>query len=864
MKTIAPSRVNAETSDVPIARLDAQDIEQALPIREYLEQNGVAVIVGRKPAIAEVYHVICGDPDFVKETIAGVETYSVKPLVVLFLQHRQTVPVELVGIDAKIAVLSGKTVSARDVPVIFAYFFTGEEDIFYMDTSAAPMMEVKPVEEILPIVRESLLPDAARVTRVIGEMFGEKHQKEKSKEYHRLDPRLSARGGPASGWRGDDKEQNGEERRPRQKRLNLGLPRFTLKKIGAIKVILFGLLLMFAPIVWYLVSLGMIAGAQWYGVTAGRRGDGSRLPMVAGVTSYWIGQGRGALGIAGVPMGWVGAGDMIRSHERLLSVMSDLVTAEQKAAALLAESGSLASALVVREDTQAHDDGSAVSLPVIMDRTRLSLEGAADALGLAGAQLRLVARDSSFPFGLGRVRELVARAEGDVSRALASVADLRSLLALYRAAGGFDQKKTYLILLQNSMELRPTGGFIGSVAIVSVEEGVMETPVVQDVYALDGQLKGHVDPPTPVKELLRQEHWYLRDSNWDPDFRVSGEKAAWFYEKETGQTVDGVVAITSSLLTQLLAVTGPIDLPDYNDRVTRENFFGKSLFYTKADFFPGSTQKKDFLGSLTTAILGRVTRGNHADAAGVLRVMMRELAAGEIQFWFPHIQAQAIAEQAGWAGALVRTVPCETVEPSCMVERIGLVEGNMGVNKVNFFITRSVKSRVDISDDGGIDGTIAITYQNTSTDDAALTGGGTYLTYLRAYLPPDALVVSATLDGEEIPTTNAKDRTVPYRDPDETVDGSAVAGFAFTVPPASARTVTITYRRGIPISFEDGQAEFAIVFRKQPGVTDAPLDLAIGYPAGWRGETGLLANAAEVRYNTVLDTTKTFVVKFKK
>ncbi len=418
------------------------------------------------------------------------------------------------------------------------------------------------------------------------------------------------------------------------------------------------------------------------------------------------------------------------------------------------------------------------------------------------------------------------------------------------------------------MELRPTGGFIGSVATVSVADGVMAPPVVQDVYTLDGQLKGHVDPPRPIRELLRQEHWYLRDSNWDPDFRKSGERAAWFYEKETGHAVDGVIAMTSSLFTQLLGVTGPIDLPDYNDRITKENFFGKALFYTKADFFPGSTQKKDFLGSLTTAMLGRLTSGSAPNTAAILQTMLAAIATGEIQFWFPDTNAQTISANAGWTGELTGPLPCESEASPCMPMRIALVESNMGVNKVNFFIKRTVKSRVNIGDEGAVAGTIAITYHNTSTGDAAIAGGGTYLVYLRAYLPPDALVASTTIDGEDIPPqdTRTNDHALPYRDSDETVDGSAVVSLAFTVPPGSARTVTIPYRRGLPVSFTQGKAEFAMVFRKQPGVVDTPLDLAIGYPGRWSTDapTESFANIREVRYNTLLDATKTFVVKFKK
>ena len=116
---------------------------------------------------------------------------------------------------------------------------------------------------------------------------------------------------------------------------------------------------------------------------------------------------------------------------------------------------------------------------------------------------------------------------------LASLTDIRkalsygeSLLLLYPRLAGFDGPKRYLVLLQNSNELRPTGGFIGSIGKLLFDEGKMRDFTIQDVYAVDGQLKGHIDPPGPIRDLLNQEHWYLRDSNWDPDFTQSGARAA--------------------------------------------------------------------------------------------------------------------------------------------------------------------------------------------------------------------------------------------------------------------------------------------------------------------------------------------------
>lgn len=60
---------------------------------------------------------------------------------------------------------------------------------------------------------------------------------------------------------------------------------------------------------------------------------------------------------------------------------------------------------------------------------------------------------------------------------------------------GSDSTKTYLVLLQNNMELRATGGFIGSFALITFENGKLIDANVFDVYSADGQLKGYVAPP---------------------------------------------------------------------------------------------------------------------------------------------------------------------------------------------------------------------------------------------------------------------------------------------------------------------------------------------------------------------------------
>ena len=164
----------------------------------------------------------------------------------------------------------------------------------------------------------------------------------------------------------------------------------------------------------------------------------------------------------------------------------------------------------------------------------------------------------------------------------------------------------YLILFQNNMELRPTGGFIGSFSIISFDKGRMTEIVVNDVYSADGQLKGHVDPPEALRIHLGEGGWYLRDANWDPDFSISADKIEWFLDKEINTKVDGVIAIDLSFVQKLLKITGPINLVDFSKTITAENIYINTQNEVESDFFPGSIKKASFLTSLSKELISAV------------------------------------------------------------------------------------------------------------------------------------------------------------------------------------------------------------------------------------------------------------------
>lgn len=431
------------------------------------------------------------------------------------------------------------------------------------------------------------------------------------------------------------------------------------------------------------------------------------------------------------------------------------------------------------------------------------------------------------------------------------------LLMLYPYISGYKNPLQLLCLFQNTTELRPTGGFIGSLMNLTIEDGEVGTMDVQDVYAVDGQLRGHVDPPTPIKEMLQQEHWYLRDSNWDPDFSESAKRAMWFYEKETGKTVQGVVAVNSSLIVQLLTLIGSVQLPDTNDVITADNFYEKSIAYTQTDFFPGSTQKKDFLGSLTKAMINSVLGNKSISGLQLFGVIDEALRTKTIQFYFSDPEAEQIAKQFNWAGKIPSKTYCLDETTPCFFDYSAIVEANLGVNKANYYIKRTDVRDVTLTSTGKVTETQTRTITNTNANQA---GSGVYKAYVRWYVPKSARITNFTIDGNAVPakqTGKNKPVVYPYGEIDAGDPVSTILGLAFVLAPNTSTTVALSYEY-TPIVNTDTDLRLHLYSQKQSGVDDIPTITRIHIQSPWQIEKteetpgATLANDGYLEYNSTM------------
>lgn len=397
---------------------------------------------------------------------------------------------------------------------------------------------------------------------------------------------------------------------------------------------------------------------------------------------------------------------------------------------------------------------------------------------------------------------------------------VRQILPLVPSFIAQDSKKTYLVLMQNSAEIRPTGGFIGSYGLLIFEKGKLLDFSVEDIYAADGQLKGYVQPPKPIEKFLGQNTWYFRDSNWDPDFLVSAQRAEWFLNKTTNRNVDGVIAVNLPAVKELLKATGPISLADYNEELTTDNVFERAEYHSEIDFFPGSTQKKDFLGALARELFNRLKNSSSAEMINYAQALEASLGQKQILVYLHEPESQRLLMEQNWAGAIFSPKLSLSDNRPVTEDYAYFVEANLGINKANYFLKRNIEQQLTILKNKEILAVSNISYQNQSPADAW--PGGIYRSYLREYLPENASLISVKVGESKL---NLKDVD------QEIVNNKLVIGFPVTVPVKSSLKVEVTYRLLEPLKFINRQSRLAVVVPKQPGIIDDQLSVIVNYPS---------------------------------
>ncbi len=395
----------------------------------------------------------------------------------------------------------------------------------------------------------------------------------------------------------------------------------------------------------------------------------------------------------------------------------------------------------------------------------------------------------------------------------------KSLLPQLAGLTGSSGLRRYVVVLQNSQELRPTGGFIEAIGVLTFNGGSLISQDIYSSYQLDARLPGEIKPPLDLTSTLGETQWWLHDANWFADGSAAGGQVLWFVEKTLQQAPDGVIFINTAGLPKLLRSLGPMEMQVFNEVLTEKNIAERLEFHNE---LPNqiSPDKPEYRQELLRQILNKLTTLSPEQVPTLFSTIHTLLDEKQMVLSLKTVDDQKVFRQLGWTGDLTfPTCPAAYVANGCVVDGLALVESNIGANRANAYIARQQEHTAVLSR-SGVRHERKIQYTNAATTKAWPKGD--YRTYMRAYMPGKPTNLVVTFDGTTLPSNEVAVR--------ETEFGTEVA-FVVTVPIASTKSLRIQYDENQALT---PTSTYVFYENRQAGLTEPIPTLNIVYPQDWR------------------------------
>jgi len=461
------------------------------------------------------------------------------------------------------------------------------------------------------------------------------------------------------------------------------------------------------------------------------------------------------------------------------------------------------------------------------------------------------------------------------------------MLSIAPQVVGFDGPKTYLFLIQNNRELRPTGGFIGTYGLLKLDSGEIVDFKTDNIYNLDKAFSGEegvktpqqlvaYPSPMPIARWLEQKDLALRDSNWNPDFPTSAKLAVDLYQAESqvaSQTekeiylrdrthkaknfvssfqledVDGVIAITPEVIEGLLKITGAITVDGV--RFTTDNFQDELERRVTHEFLAlgiAESDRKEIIRKLADQIKVRILSLPYTRLADVFDVAASSLTAKSILMYSMDPNLQKLIVERGWAGEV------QSVDHDYLY----VVNSNLGSLKSDQFIKRTISYSLE-KKDGKYLATATVTHQHQGE----FAWNSTRLrSYTRFYAPLGSKLVSS--NGQMYDDKSRNPDNKPGTVDTFAEDGKTVFGAFFAVEPKETGSLSVIYELPQNVADLIDAGVYNLFVQKQPGAfSELTVSLNFGKTIGAAqpaGELDLLKR--DYSLTQPLDTDKSFVLKF--
>ena len=400
----------------------------------------------------------------------------------------------------------------------------------------------------------------------------------------------------------------------------------------------------------------------------------------------------------------------------------------------------------------------------------------------AQGHLDKIDRDAILPFvedNIGQVVDMVAEATP-----LIEVGNkyLPTILPMLGDGG----TRNYAVMFQNNAEIRSTGGNPGNAAILSITDGkvtMREDWAVVSFAALGygGTGLPYIEPAEKAALFENDTTQYVQNYTRFPEFADTSSYVQQLWTKATGENLDGVISLDPVMLSYMLAVAGPVDVPGYDRQVTGDNAVQTLMSDAYEDFGTGA-EAQLFFDAAAGAIFAKVMSGDWEPMA-MFDAFDRGNAEQRVYMSFVNPNEQAMAAEFGTDGRIYTD--------TATTAQVGIYLNDASYSKLEYYLSTSM----DVACDPGartVTTSVTMTNNIPHGNFSNYTLGARNGNFGQARTTMMLDVLSFALPGGELVATSPEFSDYSSMDRSGNYNGLDARNIFATVPMGESRTVSFT------------------------------------------------------------------------
>ncbi len=408
---------------------------------------------------------------------------------------------------------------------------------------------------------------------------------------------------------------------------------------------------------------------------------------------------------------------------------------------------------------------------------------------------------------------------------------------------GYPEKGEFLLILNNSAELRPGGGRPTVYGIAETANGDLAALHTAAVSSLDkaAQNKLNIKPPASLAENLGVNRWLLGTAGWSPDWPAAAARIEWLYgrEREFSSTLadnfagefTGVITLNPEFIVDLMRLVGPVTVggSEYN----QDNFI---LLLREGENDPAVLADKEIVGRVLNELKIKLFSLPLDYWLETVDIMEENILEKNILLFFNQPPLQDLAVDFGLAGEIKQTAG----------DYLMVVDANLTGAAVDESVSKNISYSLN-QNANGLFGRLKVNYAYGHN----LTGPDiSYRTYTRVYVPAGSQLVKA--EGFSAPAAASGSEA-----------GKTFFGGQIAVAPGEIASLYLEYKLPLELAERLNSGVYDLYIQRQPGSRMAGLtvDLNTDNRIESYRPTGFYADRLDqdrIRWITGLETDKAF------